>query len=90
MDNHWKRKSWCEISTELYKNICKGGFSIQIIEKLPGDGYKSGIKDEDMQENWIQREDNWIKALHIALKNLKYLMTIVYKQKCFSLSQLKI
>ena len=50
MGNHWKRKSWCEISTELYKNICKGGFSIQIIEKLPGNGYKSGIKDEDMPD----------------------------------------
>ena len=64
MNIHLRRKSGCEISIKHYKNICNGGkFYIQIVEKLPGNNYKIGMKDEDMLEyNCLKLEDHWIKT----------------------------
>ena len=32
-------------------------FSIQVIEKLPGNGYENGIKDNPMLQYRLQRKD---------------------------------
>ena len=43
---HRRGKSGGEISIDYYRNVCKNkSFSIQITEKLPGNGYENGIKD---------------------------------------------
>ena len=56
-------KTGCEISVEYYENIWKCvKVSIQIIEKLPGEDYKSCIKEGDMLEYRLQRGDYWIKT----------------------------
>ena len=38
-------------------------FSIQVIEKLPGNGYENEKKDNAMMEYRLQREDYWTKTL---------------------------
>jgi hypothetical protein len=38
-------------------------FSIQIIEKLEGNGYHNGARDKKMYEERLKREDHWIKTL---------------------------
>ena len=44
MNTHRRAKSGCEISINHYKHVCPGAkFSIQIIEKLEGDGYRNGV-----------------------------------------------
>ena len=61
---HRKGKSGCEISINHYKNVCKNtSFKIQILEKLPGNGYKNGSMDLEMLEYRLQREDYWIETL---------------------------
>ena len=64
MNIHRRGKSGYEIFIDHYRNVCKNGtFSIQLIEKLPGNGYENGIKDNAMLEYRLQREDSWMKAL---------------------------
>ena len=64
MNVHRKGKSGCEISIDHYTNVCPGTkFSIQILEKLPGNGYINGIVDPTMREYRIQRENYWMKKL---------------------------
>ena len=47
MNIHRKGKSGCEISINHYTNVCpNSSFWIQILEKLPGDGYKNGAKEK--------------------------------------------
>ena len=64
MNTHRTAKSGCEISINHYKNVCPGAtFKIQIIEKLPGNGYKDGAIDDDMRKYRLKREDYWMKTL---------------------------
>ena len=50
-----------------YKNVCKNAtFSIQLTEKLPGNGYENGIKDNTMLEYRLQHEDSLMKTVHIV------------------------
>ena len=37
--------------------------SIQILEKLPGNGYKNGVVDKAMLKYRLEREDYWMKTL---------------------------
>ena len=67
MNVYRKGKSGCEISINHYKNVCKNAsFTIQILENLPGNGYKNGSKDLEMLEYRLQREDYWIKLLRTS------------------------
>ena len=48
-----------EISIEHDKSICTvGKFSIQSIEKLPGDSCKNSAQEKKMFEYRLQRKDN--------------------------------
>ena len=51
MNIHRRGKSGCAVSIDYCRNVCKNAtFSIQINEKLPGNGYKSGTKANNMFE----------------------------------------
>ena len=64
MNIHRTGKSGCERSIDHYNNVCIGGsFTVQIIEKLNGDGYKNGKIDKDMTKYRLEREDYWMKTL---------------------------
>ena len=64
MNTHRRAKSGCEISINHYKHVCPGAkFSIQIIEKLEGDGYRNGALDKEVLKYRLKREDFWIKRL---------------------------
>ena len=64
MNFHRRGQPRCEISINHYRNVCKNAaFSIQVIEKLPGNGYEKGIKDRAMLEHRLQREDYCMKTL---------------------------
>ena len=42
MNVHRRGKSGCEIAIDHYKNVCPNAtFNIQIVEILPGNGYKN-------------------------------------------------
>ena len=50
-------KSGCSFSIDHYSNVCKNvTFSIQVIERLPGNGYGNEIKDNVMMEYQLQSE----------------------------------
>ena len=38
-------------------------FSVQLLEKLPGNGYKDGEVDKPTLKYRLEREDHWIKTL---------------------------
>ena len=64
MNIHRKGKTGCEVLIDHFSNVCPGSsFSIQILEKLPGNGYTNGIVDEQMRKYRLEREDYWIKTL---------------------------
>jgi len=64
MNVHRRGKSGCEIAIDHYKNVCPNAtFNIQIVEILPGNGYKNGSLDSSMLEYRLQREDHWMKTL---------------------------
>ena len=64
MNIHRRGKSGCEVAIDHFKNVCPGAtFSIQILENLPGNGYKNGVVDSEMLKRRLQREDHWIKTL---------------------------
>ena len=64
MNIHRRGKTGCEILIDHFSNICPGAeFSIDILEKLPGDGYKDGAIDDKMRAYRLEREDYWIKTL---------------------------
>ena len=49
MNIHRKGKTGCEILIDHFSNVCPGAlFSIDILEKLPGDGYRDGVIDDKM------------------------------------------
>ena len=59
-----KSKTGCEIAIDHFKNVCPGAtFSIQILEVLPGNGYKNGKMDLEMLRYRLIREDYWIKTM---------------------------
>ena len=61
---HRKGKSGCEILINHFSSCCKNSsFVIQILEVLPGDGYKDGALDKEMTAFRKEREDDWIKTL---------------------------
>ncbi len=64
MNIHRRAKSGCTLFINHYNNVCPGAsFSIQILEKLPGNGYLNGVVDEKMREYRLKREDYWMKKL---------------------------
>ena len=64
MNIHRRGKSGCEILIDHFSNVCPGAlFSIDILEKLPGDGYNSGSIDDKMRKYRLEREDYWMKTL---------------------------
>ena len=64
MNVHRKGKSGCEILIDHFSNVCPGAnFSIDILEKLPGNGYKNGSIDAQMRKYRLERKDYWIKTL---------------------------
>ena len=64
MNIHRRAKSGCSIFINHFTNVCPGAsFSIQIIEKLEGNGYLHGAIDPEMRERRLKREDYWMKSL---------------------------
>ena len=64
MNIHRKGKSGCHRMIEHFSEICKDcSFSIQIIEKLEGNGYKNGARDKQIYKTRLYRENHWIKTL---------------------------
>ena len=64
MNIHRKGKSGCHRMIEHFSEICKDcTFSIQIIEKLEGNGYKNGARDKQIYKTRLDRENYWIKTL---------------------------
>ena len=61
---HRRGKSGCEIAINHFRNVCPdNNFTVQILEKLPGNGYIDGRIDPDMRQQRLKREDHWIKTL---------------------------
>ena len=61
---HRKGKSGCEILINHFHNTCpNSSFTIQILEVLPGNGYKNGSLDKEMTKIRKDREDYWMKTL---------------------------
>ena len=61
---HRRGKSGCEVLINHFTNVCpNSSFSIQILEVLPGDGYKNGALDLDMATHRKDREDFWMKRM---------------------------
>ena len=64
MNIHRKGKTGCEILIDHYSNVCpEAKFSVDILEKLPGNGYLNGSIDAEMRKYRLEREDYWIKTL---------------------------
>ena len=64
MNIHRRGKSGCEILIDHFSNVCpNANFSIDILEKLPGNGYKDGAIDDKMRNYRLEREDFWMKTL---------------------------
>ena len=64
MNIHRTSKTGCTFMIEHFNNVCPGAsFSIQILEKLPGDGYLNGAIDDEIRQLRLQREDYWMKTL---------------------------
>ena len=61
---HRKGKSGCEVLINHFTHVCpNSSFFIQILEVLPGDGYKDGALDPEMSAFRKDREDFWMKTL---------------------------
>ena len=64
MNIHRTSKTGCTIFINHFSNVCKeASFSVQILEKLPGNGYKNDRVDEEMRAQRLEKEDYWMKAL---------------------------
>lgn len=65
MNIHRTSKSGCEHFIEHFSDVCSGtSFSIQVIEKLSGDGYDE-LREVccEMRDKRLEREDFWMKRL---------------------------
>ena len=61
---HRRGKSGCEILIDHFTHCCpNSSFFIQILEVLPGTGYKDGALDLEMKAHRLEREDFWMKTL---------------------------
>ena len=61
---HRRAKSGCQLFIRHFKDVCPGAtFSIQIIEVLPGSGYKNGKMDLEIARYRKDREDFWMKEM---------------------------
>ena len=64
MNIHRTAKSGCKYFIDHFNNVCPGAkFSIHIIEKFEGNGYKNGVIDDKMRDYRLKREDYWMKQL---------------------------
>ena len=64
MNIHRKSKSGCELMIEHFSCVCtNSSFTVQVIEKLDGNGYSKGSRDKEMYAKRLSREDFWIKTL---------------------------
>ena len=64
MNIHRSPDSACAHFANHYQNVCgDSSFSIQVIEKLDGTGFKNGARDKDMAKLRLEREDHWMKEL---------------------------
>ena len=65
MNIHRTSKKGCEHFIEHFSTVCSGhSFTIQVIEKLPGNGYDElGDVCGDMLASRLEREDYWMKEL---------------------------
>ena len=65
MNIHRTSKEGCEEMINHFSHVCpQHTFSIQILEKLNGNGYlPNGEIDEEMRTYRLEREDFWIKTL---------------------------
>ena len=65
MNVHRTSKSGCEHFIEHFSNVCTNkSFSIQVIEKLSGNGYDEiGDVSSEMTDKRLEREDFWMKKL---------------------------
>ena len=61
---HRRGKSGCEVLINHFTNVCpNSSFTIQILEVLPGNGYKNGALDLEMMAHRKDREDFWMKRM---------------------------
>ena len=68
MNIHRKGTPGCEISFNHHKGVRKYvSFAIQIIEELPGNGYKNRSMVHKMIQYCLQREDYWMKTLGLFI-----------------------
>ena len=64
MNQHRTSKCGCEILINHSSNICTDHkYRYQILEKLPGSGYKNGQLDTETTMLRQSREDEWMKKL---------------------------
>ena len=66
ISRHRTAKLGCRHVLNHYKENCVGtsfSFSVQILEKLTGSGYKDGKIDPEMRDLRLKSEDFWMKAL---------------------------
>lgn len=64
MNIHRCCKSGCAITINGFKSVSSGSkCTIQILAKLPGNGYRNGTIGSQMLDYRIQCEGHWIKAL---------------------------
>ena len=67
INTHRTLESSCKRVNEHYSEVCPGAFfTVQVIEKLPGNGYVKGKLDSAMMRDRRKREDGWIKKLRTA------------------------
>ena len=63
MNIHRKNKTGCEITIDHFKNVCPDAtFSVQILENLPGNGYKNCEVDNTMLNYRLEREDHCLNT----------------------------
>ena len=61
----------CEIGINCFKNDCiSSKFSIQILEKLPGNGYRNGAVDSQMLEYTLQLEKPHTCSLILSFRSI--------------------
>ena len=89
MNIHRTSKTGCTYSINHYDNVCTGEtFSIQIIEKLEGNGYKNGSIDSKMRDIRLKREVYWMKKLRTVYpyglnEKTKFMNTKIASGKLF-------
>ena len=61
---HRTSKKGCKVLIDHFENVCpNSSFSVQVVEKLEGNGYANGSRDKEMYKKRLEREDYWIKTM---------------------------